>query len=367
MHLEELTKKVYRVLKLCDDDHAFPSRQGFAVTEKILRECAKHLQLLQKKLRPLTVQGSSGPAVAARLIFVCSQHFIKRQESILDSYISMITLDFLLLQQLLPDKESPARIHQAPKPDFRMSQEVQKQALVLSNSAAQEQVSLLKGDPIPDSALTITDDLEPEDNAPPQTFLDDTDTQDANALHLSYSKVCRNCNERSAVISEGVLAAAVKLGQEDDVGRMIAADPESVCAEDAQRCTVLHHAARIMNPGIVKEILRIPQGQGLVDKVNNEGRTALMVAAIRAQDERSLKIAEMLIEKKCNINIVDNASPERSALYFAIEGSVVDSRPDFVNLLSEKGAELASVRKNSRKNFKKYEVLVVRYERENGG
>lgn len=356
IHLQELTKKIQLVLKIRQAQRTLTPTPLLRSIESSLTECAKNVRLLQVKLEPLAVPGGRrrGTSFAHRIAYVCSQNFIRSQESVIGTYIDILTLDFILLQNL--DQSAARRVQ------TETLAVVQSLALTLGGNAADAQADLLQS--THDETLEITEDLELEYNDPEQDPREDANAGDGDAPILDFVNVCPACRERNIIVPEGPLAIAVKHRQATHVKNIIKADDADISVRDAEDWTLLHHAAHNVDLEIVEALLHNPKGCALIDDVTQQRQTALMLVAQQVEVSDSLAIAQVLIKSGCNVNIKDSSDSERCALYFAMDGPKTERREAFVNLLSRSRSELAWVRKNLQDRFKHYPVLEDRFRKE---
>ena len=355
IHLQELTKKIHMVLEIRQAQRTLTPTPLLRSIESSLKECGKSVRLLQVKLEPLAVPGGRrrGTGFAHRIEYVCSQNFIRSQESVIGTYIDILTLDFILLQNL--DQSAARRVQ------IETLAAVQGLALTLGGNATDAQADLFQ--PTHDETLEITESLEPE-TPPEQDPGENATAGDRDAPILDFVNVCPECRKRNIIVPEGALAIAVKHRTATHVKDIIKADDTDMSVRDAEDWTLLHHAAHAVDLEIVEALLDNPKGRALIDDVTQQRQTALMLVAQQVEVSDSLAIARVLINFGCNVNIKDSSDSERCALYFAVDGPKTERREDFVNLLSESGSELAWVRKNLQDKFKRYPDLEDRFQEE---
>ena len=352
IHLQELAKKIHLVLEIRQAQRTLTPTPFLTSIESSLTQCEENVRLLQLKLEPLAVseRRRRGTGFAHRIEYVCSQNFIRRQESVIGTYINILTLDFILLQNL--DQSATRRVQ------TETLAAVQGLALTLGGNAADAQSDLFQS--THDETLEITEGLEPPQQGPRE----DANAGDRDAPILDFVNVCPECRKRNIIVPEGALAIAVKHRQTTHVKDIIKADDADVSVRDAEDWTLLHHAAHNVDLEIIEALLHNPKGRALIDDVTQQRQTALMLVAQQVEVSDSLAIAQVLINFGCNVNVKDSSDSERCALYFAVDGPKTERREAFVNLLSRSGSELAWVRKNLQDSFKHYPLLEGRFQEE---
>lgn len=146
---------------------------------------------------------------------------------------------------------------------------------------------------------------------------------------------------------------------------------EDICVRDDDQWTLLHHAVLQENVPLLKLLLRKSEicDSSYLNAVNSSGHTALMEACKRARHERGSKLAHLLLEHGCEVNVVDGTKQKRSALYFIVELSANDYSISVANALLERKADVSSIYENlsHKKGYPKVNKAVEEYRRQTRG
>lgn len=290
-------------------------KETIAAIEESLKECEICLKLIEQELDPLDVIGTDDrPAkFTKRIKFVCSQSFIKAQQSLIDTHLANLKLDFDILQTL-----DQAATHKALKNLIR--------ALVRSASGQQRNLS----------------DLElPESDADPPSAGDEP--PDEAELEPEPSKQCPVCQRLNALIPDTPLAIAVKHRESDSILPLIA-EGYDVTATDANEWTLLHHSTHLLDESTTYRLLEATSSPQFLNAQTKDGHTALMHVASQADADGSYEIASELLCKQCNVKIEDFSEDKRTALWWAVDGSHSKNRERMVDLLINSGATVTAVR-----------------------
>lgn len=280
--------------------------------------------------------------------------FIRSQERITDMHLNYISLSLTLLhsvdqavtnERIRSTDESVQAMHRLLKTMVSLQGRTQKESEEMSRTN-ELKIEYPEGD---------EGTGEPEEStAGPSNF---TSRLDPSQLRLPSTQ-----EEHAALLKPAVktLMIAVQLGDAQKVTSLLNAseDSHSLYAVDVENWNVLHHAARIKSPEILKLLLEAGlkhEGQ-YINMMNRQAETPLMVAAKHAGSAgtEALEMVELLVLSACDVNVKNEA--DQTALYFAIEDLPFPESEKIATLLVEKGANIEVVKQRIPEQVRKYRL-----------
>ncbi len=342
-HLRLFAKRIGRILKDRQSQQPATDQNTIETITEIaesLRQCEICLQQIEEELNPLDVMGTKyrSPDFLARIKWVCSEPFIRSQQSLIATHLDNLNLDLKILQSL--DQSATLNAIRAL-------------ARALTQNASDQQVN-----------LSHLERPGPDDDAPTHINEPPSDSEDPVS---ELSKYCPECQRLNIVIPDSDLTIAVKYRQADRVQQLIS-EGQDATIEDPYKWSLLHHSTHLVDVQTTFALLEAPSLRELVDAKTRDCFTALMHVAGQADADGSWEIAEALIRSGSDVNIQDESEDKRTALWWAVDGSYSTNRERLINILVRAGANVDSVRSGKLENqAKMYSALETAAERADEG
>ena len=331
-HMRLLAERLARVLQEKERDKTLKQDRNFqetvAAIGEELKQCLVCLQIIEEELDPLDVLGTQHrpPSFGKRIKFVTSQSYIKTQQSAIDAQLAILSLNYDMLRDFGQS---------ATRNEVRETRNALRDLTrVLTRNASDQQVN-------------VSNLERPEsDQDPPSPVNDPTSDEDDPEPELT--RYCPGCQRLNTIIPDTPLAFAVKHRQAKLIPKLIA-NGHDLTIIDANKWTLLHHAADQLDQPATHHILEAESSPDFVDAKTSEGLTALMYVAGQAGINGSYETAAELISKRCDVNLKDDSEDKRTALWFAVNGSAEGQRKRLVDLLVNSGAVTAPILDGSMK------------------
>lgn len=312
---------------------------------KCLKEMLEKLQYDKKGLRAI---------LTGHLRAYVNISYIKSQERITDMHYNNISLSLTLLQivdqsvtneRIRSTEESMQAIRRLLETIVSLQSGTQSQSEENSQTTEPE-IQITEGD------LEGSDML--EDGVGPSTL---TDRVDTGQLNLPSTE-----EEHAALLKPAAktLMIAVQMGNAEAVTTLlnISEDSQSLYAIDVENWNVLHHAARINSPQIMRLLLEadLRNEQEYLNMMTRQAETPLMVAAKHAGSTgtKAFEMVEMLVSSGCDVNAQNET--DQTALYFAIEDLPLPESEKIAALLVDNGADIDVVKRRMPEQVRKYRL-----------
>lgn len=310
-----------------------------------LKEMLKKLQTDKKGLRAI---------LTGHLKAYVNISFIKSQERITDMHLNYVSLSLTLLhcvdqavtnERIRSTQESVKAMHRLLETMTSLQTRTQVQSEAISGTNEPE-IEISSGEIEGDDTI--------ETEAGPSMV---PDRLDPDQLEIPSTE-----EERAALLKPAVktIMIAVQMGNVEAVTSLlhVSEDSQSLYAVDVENWNVLHHAARIKSPEILRLLLEagLKNEQRYLDMMTRQAETPLMVAAKHAGSAgpEAFEMVEMLVSSRCNVNAKNEA--DQTALYFAIEDLPFPESEKIADMLVENGADIEIVKQRMPEQVRKYRL-----------